>query len=74
MSPRKRYSECTPLSKKAWSQKLLTTHQFITEESQNKGASNKSWFTVYSKLGNKYDICVENLWYLLCKFLIFNKI
>jgi hypothetical protein len=32
--------------KKARSQKLLASNQFITEESQNKVAANKSWFTV----------------------------
>jgi hypothetical protein len=33
--------------KTAGSRTLLAANQFITEESRNKKASNKSWFTVY---------------------------
>jgi hypothetical protein len=32
--------------KKARSQKLLAANPFIVEESRNKEAANKSWFTV----------------------------
>jgi hypothetical protein len=45
--------------KKAYSRKLLAANQFNREDSRNKVAANKSWFTVSTGFGNKINPFVK---------------